>query len=267
MSSHPVLKGSIRFGLVNIQVMFYAATEDQPLEFQILHKKCHTRIRYQRYCPICEGEVPQEAIVRSYSIGQKRHVILEEEDFEKVEETLLRVLEILHFVSLSEVDPIYFDRAYYVVPDPLSAKAYALLRDAMKIAGKVAIGHIAIHEKGRIALLRPLEHAILLETLHYADAVRPADSLSKELPGGIEQKSEEMQMAVDLMNRWSVTFQPDQYKDTYPEQILHIIRPKVEGKEMAISKRPEAPVLDLREALKASLRRPRAKGKEKQNIA
>ena len=261
MALHSFLKGTIRFGLIDIQVRFYPAAEDRPLELHFLHKKCRTRVRQQRYCPICEEEVHQEEIVPGYPISREQHLVLEGEDFEKAETALFHSTEIIHFVHLSEVDPIYYDQAYYMVPETASARSYALLRDAMRITGKAAIGHIALHEKGSLALLRPFGNAIALETLYYPDRIRPIDYFSGELPGGAEPRSDEMEMALELMNRLSSKFTPDQYKDTCHEQILHLIHPKVKKKEGAGTQESEAPVLDLKEALKASLRRARTKGK------
>jgi DNA end-binding protein Ku len=264
MSLHSFWKGSIHFGLVDIRVKLYAATEDQPLEFHLLHKKCRQRIRYQRYCPICEQEVPKEEVVRGYSISKEQQLVLEEEDFEKIESSLFHVVEIAHFVHLSEVDPIYYDRTYYLVPDPASAKAYALLRDAMNVSGMAAIGHVALHEKGRLALLRPIENAIVLETLYYADAVQRPDSLSRDLPGETERGSDEMEMTLKLMNRLSAKFEPGQYKDNHHERILHIIRSRIKEKESGGGEKSGAPTADLRQTLKSSLRR-RGR-KEKQRI-
>ncbi|HET6369957.1 MAG TPA: Ku protein, partial [Nitrospiria bacterium] len=161
----------------------------------------------------------------------------------------------VHFVRLTEVDPIYYDHAYYLVPDPASVKAYALLRDAMRVSGKAAVGHVALHEKGRLALLRSVEDAIVLETLYYADAVHPMDIFNKELPGETEPGSEELAMALRLIDRMSAKFEPAQYKDTHHERILQIIRSKIKEKEVAAAGKPEPSSSDLAEALKESLQK------------
>ena len=156
---------------------------------------------------------------------------------------------------------IYYDKAYFLVPDPVAAKAYALLREAMKKTGQAAIGHIALREKGHLTLLMPIGDAIGLETLYYPDAIRPAATFAKELPKGADLKPREM--AVELMNRLSVPFKPEQYKDTYRERLLEVIHDKIEGREVTISRQPETRLIDLGEALKASLSRTREKGKKK----
>lgn len=256
-------KGSISFGLVNIPVRLYTATEDRPVKFHFLHKKCNTRIQYRKYCPTCKTDIAQEEIVRGYPYTKDQFVIMEESDFERASEKLARSIEIVNFVHLSEVDPIYYDKAYFLVPDPVAAKAYALLRDAMKKTGQAAIGHIALREKGHLTLLRPIDDAIGLETLYYPDAIRPAATFAKELPKGVDLKPREMEMAIELMNRLAVPFKPEQYKDTYRERLLEVIHDKIEGREVTVSKTPEAPLIDLGEALKASLSRTREKSRKK----
>lgn len=262
MAPRSFWKGSISFGLVNIPVRLYTATEDRPVKFHFLHKKCSSRIQYKRFCPTCKTEVDQEQIVRGYPYTKDQFVVMEESDFEKAAEKISRTIEIVNFIHLDEIDPIYYDKAYFLVPDPVSAKAYALLREAMKKTGQAAVGHIALRDKGHLALLRPIGDAIGLETLYYPDSIRPAASFSKELPKQVDLKPKEMEMAVELMNRLAVPFKPDEYKDTYRERLLEVIHDKIEGREVTISRQPEAPLIDLGEALKASLQRTREKKKK-----
>lgn len=255
MAPRSFWKGSISFGLVNIPVRLYTATEDRPLKFNFLHGQCHSRIQYRRYCPTCKVEVKTEEIVRGYPFTKDQYVIMEEGDFEKAAERTSRTIEIVNFVHIGEVDPIYYDKAYFLVPEEASMKAYSLLRDAMRKTGQAGIGHIALREKGHLALLRPIEEVIGLETLYYPNAIRPAETFSRDLPKPVELKPKEMEMAVELMNRLAVPFKPEQYQDTYREQLMEVIHNKIEGREVAISKQPEAPLIDLAEALKASLER------------
>lgn len=267
MAARSFWKGAISFGLVNIPVKLYTATEDRPIKFNFLHKKCNSRIQYKKYCPVCKEEVSQEDIVRGFPYAKDQFVIMEEADFEKVDEKLSRTIEILNFVHLQEVDPIYYDRGYYLVPEEGSAKAYVLLRNAMKKTGEAAIARIALREKGRLALLRPMEGAIGLSTLYYPESIRTVESLSKEIPKEMEVKPKEMEMAIELMKQLSTPFKPEEYRDTYREKLMEAIHNKIEGREVSVSQHAEAPLIDLGEALKASLRRTSEKGKGKKKVA
>jgi len=256
-------KGSISFGLVNIPVRLYSATEDRPVKFNLLHKKCHTRIQFRRYCPLDKVEVPNEEIARGYPISKDQYVILDERDFENVQGSLTRSIEVVNFVHLEEINPIYYDRAYYLVPQEMSAKAYGLLRDAMNKTGLAALGHAAFHEKGHLILLRAMEDIIGLETLYYNEDVRCVSAFANELPHQGDASPKEMEMAVELMRRLTAKFDPAQYHDTYRRQLMEMIRRKIEGKEIATPESPKGTVLDLAEALKASLNQTREKSKEK----
>ncbi len=256
-------KGSITFGLVNIPVRLYTATEDRPLKFNFLHKECNTRIQYRKYCPTCKKEVSQEEIVRGFPYSKEQFVLLDDKDFEKAAQALERTIEILNFVHIQEIDPVYYDRAYYVVPEEGSAKAYTLLREAMRKTELAAVGRIALRQKGHLALLRPIDEAIGLETLYYPESVRTVQTLSKELPKKVELKPKELEMAVELMKQLSAPFDPQAYHDTHREQLLEIIHNKIEGREVTVSKQAEAPLIDLAEALKASLKRTREKARGK----
>ncbi|MBI1823352.1 MAG: Ku protein [Nitrospirae bacterium] len=267
MAPRSFWKGSITFGLVNIPVKLYTATEDRPIKFHLLHKECNNRIQYKKYCPNCRREVSQEELVRAYPYSKDQFVILEDADFEKADETLSRTIEIINFVTFQEVDPIYYDRAYYVVPEEASAKAYLLLREGMKKTGQAAIGQLALREKGHLALLRPLGDAIGLETLYYPESIRTVETLSKEIPSKVDLKPKELDMAIELMKQLSVSFDPKAYRDTYREKLMEVIHNKIEGREITVTHPTKAPTLDLTEALKASLARTRERPKAKRKTA
>jgi len=252
-----MFKGSISFGLVNIPIKMFAATEDKDLRFKYLHKACHSPIKYEKKCPTCQLEVRQEDIVKGFEYEPGRFVIITDEDLEAVQsEVHGRVIDILDFVNLSEIDPIYFDKTYYLAPQDIGAgdKAYNLLRQAMQEVGKIAIAKITIRNKQTLAALRVYENVLVLETIFYPDEVR---SISL-IPGLPEQKSadpKELDIAEKLIENLTEKFEPTKYKDDYREALKAFIDKKIQGKEIEIAPdTPERNVIDLMEALQASLR-------------
>lgn len=247
-------RGSISFGLVNIPVKLYAATEDRGVHFRQLHEPCHTPIQYRKYCPTCAREVEPEEIQRGYEYTRGQFVIVEPEELEALPEAEPKTVEILDFVRLDEIDPIYYDKTYFLEPDG-GQKAYALLRQAMLDTGRIGIGRVVIRARASLAAIRVLGGDILaMETMHYPDEVRDYHELEGvgKLPAATER---EMEMARDLIGRLSVPFDPGRYEDEYRAALLELIEGKVQGREIARAPgpRPE-PVTDLVAALEESLR-------------
>ncbi|MCX7773456.1 MAG: Ku protein [Clostridia bacterium] len=253
---HTMWKGSISFGLVNIPVKMFAATEDRDIRFKYIHNKCKTPVKNERVCPTCNEEITSKDIVRGYEYEPGRFVIIKDEDIDAVRPPSARTVEILDFVNLKEVDPIYYDKSYYLAPQENGgAKAYTLLRQAMDETGKIAIARITIRDKQSLAVLRFLNHVLVLETIFFPDEVRDM----KQIPGvpeNIKIDAREIDMAKQLIENLSAEFEPSKYKDEYREALLNMIHKKIEGEEIVSA--PEAPqrnVIDLMAALQASLKK------------
>ncbi len=257
---HTMWKGSISFGLVNIPIKMFAATENKDIRFRYLHKECHTPVKYKKTCQTCDKEIKEDEIIKGYEYEPEHFVILKPEDFETVKaEVHYRTIEIVDFVSLPEIDPIYFDKTYYLSPQETGGKAYNLLRQSMNDTGKIAIAKITIRSKQTLAALRVYENVLVLETLFYPDEVR-AITLIPGLPENLVVDEKELSIANQLIDNLTAPFEPAKYKDDYREALRDLINKKIEGKE--IERAPEAPqknVVDLMEALQASLKETKKK--------
>ncbi|MDN5347848.1 MAG: end-binding protein Ku [Clostridia bacterium] len=249
----PLWKGAISFGLVNVPVKLYKATEGSDLKYNYLHAKCKTPIQYRKYCPYCQVEVPLEEIVRGYEYEKGKYVILREEDLEGIPREAARSINILDFVDLAEIDPIYFDRAYYLVPADTGQKAYVLLRQAMEATGKIAIARVSLRTRESLAALRTSGKALVLNTMFYPREVRPAEQLP-ELNFEVKLHENEIKMAVTLINNLASRFEPEKYTDEYRKALLEIIEARIAAEEVAVPARPAGDkVVDLMEALRASI--------------
>ena len=245
-------KGAISFGLVTIPVAVYPATEEKTLRFNQLHDEDGGRIRYKRVCEKDGEEVTFEHIVKGYEVEKDRYVTLTDEDFEKVPVASSRAIDIVQFVELDEIDPVLFKKSYYLVPDETGAKAYALLREAMKEDDRVGIAKVSFRDKEHIAALRFKDDAFVLETMFWPDEVREADF------GGVdvdhEVRSQELQMARQLIDSLTADWDPEVFSDAYREALLQIVEAKLNGQEIEVlEEEPTAKVVDLMEALKASV--------------
>lgn len=245
-------KGSIGFGLVNIPVRMYVATDESTISFVQLDKKTHARIKYKKVSELSGKELQQEDIVRGYQIGED-FVIVEDADFEKAAPEKIDHLEITQFINEKEIDAVYFEKPYYLEPDKMGAKAYALLRDALKKEGKAALGPLVYHNKEWICLIKPLDKVMVLHRLRFSDEIRSAVGL--EIPD-ITVKADELKMASLLIAQLTKPFKPEEYRDTYSEKLLNVIEAKAKGK---VAGKPlkvvhNATTSDLMEKLKASLK-------------
>ena len=257
---HTMWKGSISFGLVNIPIKMFAATEDKDIRFRYIHKECNTPIKYKKTCPTCNKEITEDEIVRGFEYEPGHFVIINDEDFNAVNtEINNKSIDILDFVNLSEIDPIYFDKTYYLSPQDARGKAYNLLRKAMNDTGKIAIAKITIRNKQTLAALRVLHNVLVMETIFYPDEVRPIN-LIPGLPESEEVDKKELDIATKLIDNLTAEFDPSKYKDDYREALRDLIDKKISGKEIEIA--PQAPqknVIDLMEALQASLKETKKK--------
>ncbi|MFV9510661.1 Ku protein [Tepidibacillus sp. LV47] len=260
---HTMWKGSISFGLVNIPIKMFASTEDKEIKFRYLHKVCKTPLKYIRTCPTCNVEVEWGNIVRGVEYEPGRFVLIEEEDLAILEPEYNKAIEIIDFVNLSEIDPIYFDKSYYLSPQDTGAKAYSLLRQGLKETGKIGIAKIVLRSKQSLAAIRVYQNLLVLETLHFPDEVRSVD-LVPEIPQNIEVSKKELSMAIQLIENLSAPFEPEKYTDDYREALRELINKKIEGEEIEIPKEaPQKNIIDLMQALQASLEQTKEKKKNK----
>jgi DNA end-binding protein Ku len=245
-------KGAISFGLVTIPVSVYPATEEKTLRFNQLHDDDGGRIRMKRVCSIDGEEVGYEHIVKGYEYEKDRYVILTDEDFEAIPVESSRAIDIQQFVELEEIDPMQYKKSYYLVPEETGAKAYALLREALNRSGKVGIAKVSFRDKEHLAALRFRDEAFVLETMYWPDEIREADF------GGVDVSAKvrpnELEMAQTLIDNLTADWDPAEFKDDYRDALLRTVEAKINGEEIEIVEaEPTAKVVDLMEALKASV--------------
>ncbi|OPZ75447.1 MAG: putative DNA repair protein YkoV [Firmicutes bacterium ADurb.Bin456] len=249
----PIWKGAVSFGLVFVPVKLYAATEKKDIRFNYLHEVCKTPVQYKRYCPRCGTEVPMEEIVRGYEYEKGKYIVMQEEDFGKPATAGGKSIEILDFVNLAEIEPIYYEKAYYLAPGDGGARVFELLKQAMLETGKVAVAKVVLRSRETLAAIRASGKALVMSTMFFPDEIRQTDVLP-ELNYNVQLQANELRMAVDLISSLSSNFQPDKYTDTQREGLMEIIQAKITGEETAAPAKPEAgKVVDLMEALKASI--------------
>ncbi|HEU4964724.1 MAG TPA: Ku protein [Bacilli bacterium] len=257
---HTMWKGSISFGLVNVPVKMFAATEDKDIKFKYLHDECGTPVKNIRTCPTCDRTIEWSEVVKGYEHQPGQYVLMKDEDFEKVLPQKTKTIDILNFVELPEIDPIYFNKSYYLAPEDTSSKAYALLRKAMEESGKIAVAKMVIRSTQSLCVLRTYEGVIVMESIFYPDEVR-AVTMIPSVPADVEVAENEMNVAVKLIESLTVQFEPEQYRNEYRERLLHAIEEKIEGHEITEAAEPKPDQMhDLMAALQASLnvKRPEA---------
>ncbi|NPV92124.1 MAG: Ku protein [Firmicutes bacterium] len=248
-----IWKGAISFGLVNIPVKLYPATEEKQIKFHFLHDKCQTPIQYQRRCPTCEREVANEEIVRGYEFEKGRHVIISDQDLEEIAPESTRTIDLIDFVNLSEIDPVYYAKSYYLGPGEGGHKAYALLERAMAESGRIAIARFTLRSKESLAVVRVHDGALMLETMFYPDEIRPREQIPDLGPAPSLQERE-VEMAVNLVENLTARFEPEKYTSEYRRAVRELIESRITGEEFTAPARPHPEkVVDLMEALRASL--------------
>jgi DNA end-binding protein Ku len=249
-----IWSGAISFGLVNVPIKLFTATSQKDVRFHQLHDKDGARIQQKRVCSKDGEEIPLEHIVKGYEVSRDQYVVITPEELEALDPKASRTIDIQDFVDLDEIDPVYFDSTYYMVPEKGAAKAYALLLEAMRRSKKVAIARVVLRQKQHLVALRPLANALSMETMLYADEVVSPETL-EGLPEDIEVTDRELAMAQQLIDSLADDFKPERYRDDYRERVLEMIERKAEGKEIVVAEDEEeqAPVVDLMAALEASL--------------
>jgi DNA end-binding protein Ku len=245
-------KGAISFGLVTIPVAVYPATEEKTLRFNQLHDEDMGRIRYKRVCEK-DGEIVDfEHIVKGYEYEKDRYVVLTEDDFDAVPVESSRAIDIVQFVDLDEIDPMLYKKSYYLVPDETGAKAYALLREAMTHDNKVGIAKVSFRDKEHLAALRFRDESFVLETMYWPDEIRAAEF--GDVNVDLKVRDQELEMARQLIEGLTADWNPDEFTDEYREALMKIVEAKINGEEIELVEvEPTAKVVDLMEALKASV--------------
>jgi DNA end-binding protein Ku len=248
-----IWSGAISFGLVNIPVKLTTAVMHKEVRFHMLHDADGARIHMKRCCSLENKEVPYEHVVKGYELTKGRYVTLTAVELERFDPEATRTVEIHEFVDLAEVDPVYYETTYHLAPDRGAAKAYALLLEAMRRTGKVALATFVLRTKEYLAAVRPFGRALALTTMNRADEIVPESSL--ELPEAPKPGERELQMAEQLVASLAAPFQPERYPDTYREKVLELVRRKAEGQPIEAPAPEERPaeVVNLADALSASL--------------
>jgi DNA end-binding protein Ku len=246
-----IWNGVISFGMVSIPVKLFTATESKDVSFHLLHKDDGSRLKQLRWCPEDDREVGWDEIVRGYEYAKDQHVVLDEEDFEKLPLASKHTIELSAFVDASEIDPVHYEKSYYLQPDDVGEKPFALLMRALNEKNLVAIAKIAIRNKERLCALRPMDGTLILETLYYADEIRV--QRGEEIPD-VEVSDRELEMAEALIDLLTESFEPEKYQDEYRDALMQVIQAKLEGQEIVEAPAaPHAKVTDLMTALKASV--------------
>jgi DNA end-binding protein Ku len=253
-----IWKGAVSFGLVSIGVKLYSATEEKTIRFHQVHRRDAGRIRYQRVCSVCGEQVGYDDIAKGYDLGGGELVVLTDEDFAELPLSTSRAIDVLEFVPADQIDPIYFNKAYYLEPEGTATKPYLLLRDALADSKRVAIVKVALRQREQLATLRVREGLLVLNTMLWPDEVRTPDF--QFLDEEVETREPELAMAASLIDSMTADFDGEAYTDNYREALQEVIDAKVEGREIAAPAEPEeAPAaVDLMAALRASVERAQA---------
>ncbi len=252
--AHAIWSGSINFGLVTIPVKVFTAVKSDDLSFNMLHAKDEGRIKYERVCSVNGKPVPWDEIVKGYEYEKGEYVILTDEDFKKVNPEATQSVDILEFVELDQINPMFFDKPYYLEPTKQGKHAYALLREALSNSKRVAIARVVIRTKEYIAAVKPLGDALVLELMHWADEI--VDTGTLELPASDKLPEAEMKMAKMLIDAMSVdAFEPEKFTNKYHDELLAMIDARVNGKELPQPKKAPArsKVVNLMDVLAKSL--------------
>jgi DNA end-binding protein Ku len=262
--AHAIWSGAINFGLVTIPVKLQTAIRTNDLRFNFLHKADEGRIQNVRRCSVDGEEVAYGDLVRGYEYEKGRYVILTDEDFDRVNPEATQSVDIVQFVDISEINPMFFDKPYYLEPEKRGRHAYALLREALKDSGKVGIAKVVIRSREHIAALKPNGDALVLELMHFADEI--VDQSTLELPAIEKPADNEMKVARMLIDTMTEAFEAEKFTDTYREQVLEMIEARAAGKEAPKGEAPQKPrdnVVNIMDMLQKSLEQSKARGDAK----
>ncbi|OLO40418.1 Ku protein [Alkalihalophilus pseudofirmus] len=254
---HTVWRGSISFGLVNIPIKLHAATESKDIKLRNLHAECKSPLKYEKTCPVCEKEVENDEIVKAYEYAKNKFVILDEEELEQLKkENEDKAVEIIDFVKLEEIDPIYFERSYFIAPSEGGTKAYTLLRKGLEESGKIGVAKIIIRSKENLAIVRVYKNTLVMETIHYPDEVRNVADVPN-VPSSDDVTEKELDTAKMLIDQLTTEFDPEKYHDEYRNALMELIEKKKGAEQTVTAADKKATttgnVTDLMAALQASI--------------
>ncbi|HEY3197831.1 MAG TPA: Ku protein [Nitrospirales bacterium] len=262
MAPRMLQAGTISFGLVNIPIKLYTAASSQNVSFHLIHAKCGSRIKQQQTCPVCNMVLTRDDLVRGYESAKNQYVLFTEAELEALEQAASKNIDIVEFVPLPKVDPVFFEKSYFLGPDKGGEKPYRLLAEAMAKANRVALAKFVMRGKENLVLIRPAQDGLMLHIMYFADEIRDFGEIDK---GSAALKENELGLATRLIDELSVEeFKPEQYHDEYRERVLDVVNQKAAGQEIStgeVTSRP-AEVVDLMEALKASLAKGPAREKK-----
>ncbi|GAB3048223.1 non-homologous end joining protein Ku [Virgibacillus ainsalahensis] len=257
---HTMWKGTISFGLVNIPVKMHAATENKDVKLRQLHKECQSPVKYEKVCPVCDKEIGNDEIVKAYEYAKNKFVVLDEEELDALKkEQEDKAVEIVDFVKLEEIDPIYFEKSYFLSPNEGGGKAYGLLRNALKDTGKIGVAKIIIRSKEQLAVIRVYNNTLIAETIHYPDEVRDTQDVPN-VPDEVKTAKKELDTAKMLIDQLTTEFDPEKYTDEYRTALMELIEQKKNNEETTTATpakgKPAPDAADnLMDALQASLER------------
>ncbi len=259
-----IWKGAVSFGLVSISVKLYSATEEKDIRFHQVHRADGGRIKYQRVCSICSEQVTYDEIAKGFDVGGGEIVVLTDADFKNLPLTSSRAIEVLEFVPSEQIDPILYNKAYYLEPDGAAGvKPYLLLRDSLTRVDRVAVVKVALRQREALATIRVTDGVLVLNTMLWPDEVRKPDF--EFLDGDVSLRPQELKMAESLIDSMAGEFNPEEFTDTYREALQQVIDVKIGKQDTVVqptSEEPIAPTIDLMAALRASVERARAARKD-----
>jgi DNA end-binding protein Ku len=247
-----VWKGQISFGLVSFPVTLHAAARAEAVHFHLLHKKDGSRVREVFYCIEEDKPVDRSELAKGFAVSKGKYVTVEDEELKKIAPVTASTMDVVQFVGSGDVDPIYFESSYYVAADERVGKAYALFVATLKETEQSAIAKIAMHNREHVVLMRASEYGLVLHTLYYPDELHKGN---RGEPPSVKYSVKELELAKSLVDQLKAAFKPQEFKDTYRENVEHLIAQKQKGRKVAAVKQPKkAPVIDLMEALRKSLK-------------
>jgi DNA end-binding protein Ku len=247
-----VWKGYLTFGLVSFPIRLFAAARPEPVHFHLLHKKDLSRVKEVMYCAKEDKALDRDEIVKGYEYEKNRYVVIEPEELEKVAPPTAHAMEILQFIKMDEIDPIFFEKSYYVGPEESVSRPYSLLLEAMKETKYDALAKVAMHGREHIVILRPSENGIVLHTMYFTDELHKSNEVPAPKTAKFDKK--ELDLAKKLIDTLASPFKPEQYHDEYKENVEKLIAAKRKGHKVTPIRQPKtAPVIDLMQALQQSL--------------
>ncbi|MBI3927880.1 MAG: Ku protein [Armatimonadetes bacterium] len=252
-----VWKGHLTFGLISVPVRLHAAARTETVSFNQIHQVCGSRIKQQIYCPKCERVVDRKELVKGHEVDDGQYVVVADEEINAIKPQSARAMEVLEFVRLKDVDPVYFNASYYLVPEGNAGeKPYYLLYQALEDQGYVGIAKIVMHQREHIVIVRPSQGGLMLHTIHYGQDIRKVAEYGQ--PDKVDIQEKELELARLFVDSLANEFEPEKYKDQYRENLVELIQAKAAGKEVRVEPVPaQPPAMDLMAALKASLEKSR----------